>query len=488
MWGFRHWRWVVATLLSLLALNTACGQSSFPTIIVNNDTGSNPPAASGAPAAFGPVIPPNQCATSGSSTTINSASHGLGAVPTDGTAALWMDTASGRRWTRIVGVPTADTITVDNTFNIGTAVDCVVGGEIAGPPGTITSLCDDLKFGWTLEIENTGVDYADSGTCNVAARSFSGSASDGAIVIRGDDPDNRTVLLWGTNADYFVATEAYGPKFENLEIVKNAAGTTGEAITTAGNTVVKNVLIRQAVGSWDRPFGRFVTNSKSVIISNILQGPFDIDCAERRDDFVAGNYFNDCGGPSEFQGMVVFNVFELAGGAFDSINMDRRLIFAYNTQVSGNQATIDISNVAAQASIVASNIAYESAAVSGDCFEVSLASGANLLGTSGAADTNPNILWLGNNPFDCTQGEYDAVLLATPQGSATDLNPGSGFDPLFEDEVNDNFFPLESLLIDVAALPGSTYPFQTPAEPVSTPTAGASQIGGSAGGASAYAY
>lgn len=486
MWGsdYRGGSWAAAVVLFIVFAFAACPQAhgAFPDIRINNDTGSNPPAASGAPANFGPVIPPNACATSGASTTIQSVGHGLGLVPTDGSAVLWMETGSGRRWTRILGVPNADTITVESSFNIAVAVACAVGGTIAGTLANVQNLCADVRFGWTLTLEFTGTDYTDSGACNILATGSLGATAEIPFV-RGDDPDNRTVILWGSNADYLTSTGVTGNgglKFENLELVKNAAGTTGEAITLKNNTILKNVVIRNAVGSWAFPVA---SGAKMVMINSRFVGPFTNCLSAGSADFIVGNFFDTCGGTTALRGLVAFNIFDVGGVAADALAVSEMTHWLHNTIVGGARAAIDITTVAGRPSLVGSNLAVDNATASGDCLEASFTGAASLLGENGR---NPNILWLGNNAFACPGGLYDATLAATPQGAAGDLAAGAGLDPDFQDAASLDFFPLNTALVDPAAFPGSTYPFLTPALPQSIPTAGAAQR--SAGGAGAYAF
>lgn len=488
-WARRGLKLIGVVWAILLGLLLLCGKDAlfgaFPDIRVNNQTGANPPAASGAPANFGPVIPPAGCATAGASTTIQSVGHGLGLVPVDGTAAVWIETAAGRRWSRITSVPNADTFVVDNSFNIAAAVACAVGGVLDGTLANITGLCDDLKFGWTVTIEETGTDYTDSGACAIANTASSGAATDGSIIVRGDDPTTRSVILWQSNANYLNTTESSGGwKVENLEIVKDAAGTLGFPVELKANGVLKNVLIRSQTGTWNVGVDRSGSNSP-LILNNEIRGAFTAGtCTSAASDLdvIMGNYFDGCR-IADVAGIFAFNILNAGGASVTGIGVGTvgSLVF-HNTVLEAGQAGIDL-NSFARTIVVGSNLVVESASLGSACLAASFAAASNLLGENGNV---PNILWRGNNAFDCPNGRYDATLAATPQGEASDLVPGAGVDPDFRDALNLDFFPLNAALVDPAAFPGSTYPFLTPALPESIPTAGAPQR--SAGGAGAYAY
>lgn len=74
---------------------------------------------------------------------------------------LWMDTASGRKFSKITAVDDgADTVTVEDSFNIGSgsAVDYAIGGErktFEGDTGQRDWL--DWKGGWIIELNDGGV-------------------------------------------------------------------------------------------------------------------------------------------------------------------------------------------------------------------------------------------------------------------------------------------------------------------------------------------
>ena len=169
-------------LFLLLAL-AAAAWGHTPVIVLNNSTGSDT-TASGAPSGFGPFSAAATCDTNGvGSTVIDWVANPLAGVPTDGSAVLWLATASGRRFSEITARAT-DTVTVEDSFNIPGAspVDCAVGGKRATI--TATRLWDDLKgkhgatglHGWTIQLENTGANYT------TAVELVIGATTNGCVV------------------------------------------------------------------------------------------------------------------------------------------------------------------------------------------------------------------------------------------------------------------------------------------------------------------
>ncbi len=226
----------------LLLLASASIFAAEPDIVVNNSTGSNT-GASGAPSGFGPFSAAATCDTNGVATTvIDWVGNPLTGVPTDGSAALWLQTASGRRWSKITA-RAADTVTVADSFNIpaGTPVDCAVGGKrstLDHGAGTRV-VTQDLKLGWFLNIEATGADYSMATALEVT--SF-GSPFLPVAYIRGTL--GRPRLVWTANVNGFGSgVQMSGFTFENLELA-NTSGvkTLAEAMRIGNNITIRNVI------------------------------------------------------------------------------------------------------------------------------------------------------------------------------------------------------------------------------------------------------
>jgi hypothetical protein len=483
----------MAMVLCMAGVPDANGQTINPTIVINNVTGANPPAASGAPSTFGPVVPPSLCATTGASTTIQSLGHGLGAVPTDGSAAVWMETATGRRWSRISSVPNADTFVVQDSFNIGVAVACVVGGEIAGVLANVTRLCNDLKSGWTVILENTGTTYTDievgveAAGCVFAATNLT-QVGNGRIVIRGDDPDNPTPILYQTNGGYFAQSAASSAKIENLHLIKDTAAGTSGALTVSGVSAVKNVLTSNSQGSWATAYGALQANP-ALVISSQFTGPFTTSCGSSGEaDVVIGNYFDGCSGSgaafsSTGPPALLFNIINQAGVnqpiISGSLNNGFGGILMYNTLLDGGNAGVLVG--ANFLTIVSGNVINEASTLGAACW-VGGAGASNLFGGSG----EPHTVWQGNAANVCPTARYTNIG-TTPVGAATDIDTGLAVDPMFQDEAMLDYFPLNAELKSDLVVPGASFPLLTPPAPVSTLTSGAPQRPGG-GGVDAYAF
>jgi len=210
-------------------------RAANPVLAVNNLTGSDT-AASGAPAAFGPVSAAATCHTNGvGSTTIQWAANGISGLATDGSALIWLATASGRRWSQVVSV-TASTVVVEVSFNIaaGSPVDCAIGGKRAS--FTATQTIADLKGnggsfpapdGWILHIENTGTNYTSS-TTQVA------TASLGGCLIRGTG-SYPSLTIWEHTANS-VTLQPNNCSVKNLAFINtNATKTASVALNLAGS-------------------------------------------------------------------------------------------------------------------------------------------------------------------------------------------------------------------------------------------------------------
>lgn len=164
---------------------------TYPTIKVSSVSGSAAPNASGAG--------PSTALTGTSNATSNGAtpsvitlggSPDLSGVATNGTHAIYLDTAAGRRFSKITGVDnTAKTVTVEDTI---TAANCTnrswaIGGMLSSLWGTgYARLVDDgsssgdAKAGWTIEFQSGHTETQSTTDIRVG-----GNTTDGPLVICG---------------------------------------------------------------------------------------------------------------------------------------------------------------------------------------------------------------------------------------------------------------------------------------------------------------
>jgi hypothetical protein len=152
-----------------------------PTVVINSSTGSDTAASGAGPAT---AVTGTSNGTSNGATpsviTLGGAPD-LSGVATDGSAVLWLNTAAGRKFSKITAADnTAKTVTIEDTITGGNAtnVSWAIGGKRAGADAGLHTLFADFKAGWTVDFQ--------PGTYTVTttlAFGASGSASVGPITL-----------------------------------------------------------------------------------------------------------------------------------------------------------------------------------------------------------------------------------------------------------------------------------------------------------------
>jgi hypothetical protein len=259
-------------LLSMLfAGNLSASLTVMPTIVVNNQTGSDT-AASGAPASMPAIFAAATCHTNGvSSNTIQWPSNGFLAagVPQDGSAVLWLNTTTNAgsvtHFTRI-NTYTANTVTVADSQNIAaaSAVDCAVGGKRAtladaahpnsdGFGTGFTRSIGNVGGGWEIQVETTGVTYTHTATLDFRAT----KSSLPYVWIHGTL--GTPVLQWTTNVTGVSGCQ--GCIWENFRMQNTAAGNSSSTFSVIfGNNQVWRDIV--AIG-W---CGGFATNNNQNML------------------------------------------------------------------------------------------------------------------------------------------------------------------------------------------------------------------------------
>ena len=123
---------------------------AFPVVKVNSATGSNTAASGAGPstALFGTAA-----ATAASTTvTLSVDAPDLSGVATDGSAAIWVGSSSGRQWSKITAVDNgAKTVTVSDAFaNTESGKNWGIGGKRATLDGSLR-VGLDMRAGWTID-------------------------------------------------------------------------------------------------------------------------------------------------------------------------------------------------------------------------------------------------------------------------------------------------------------------------------------------------
>ena len=199
-----------------------------PNLVVNN-TASGPASGAG----------PGDGVTAGSKVTGTSAAHtgnvssttitltdtpDLSNVLADGSHAIWLDTGTGRRWSRIDAVDdTLKTVTVENAFTIDNAspIDYAIGGKI---DDLLTGFVqqgngtNNLSGGWGLEIQYTGTDY-DLGSTQMSMQT-GGGQTNGYIKVYGSGGKPKIKISQTANGGQMISLNNSSNFlwFENLHL------------------------------------------------------------------------------------------------------------------------------------------------------------------------------------------------------------------------------------------------------------------------------
>lgn len=125
---------------------------ALPTVVINS-SGSNTLASGAGPA----TAVTGTAAATHSNTTVNiTDAVALGGVATDGSAVLWVNSSSGRQFskiTAITGSSGAWVVTVSNAYGVTDAADSwAIGGKRATMAGS-TQLFSDWQLGWTVDVQ-----------------------------------------------------------------------------------------------------------------------------------------------------------------------------------------------------------------------------------------------------------------------------------------------------------------------------------------------
>jgi len=126
---------------------------ALPTIVINSGTGSDSAASGAGPStAITGVL-----AATHTNTTVNiTDAVALGSVLTNGSAALWINTGSGRQWsgiTAISGSSGAWVVTVANAYTATTSGQTWgIGGQRASMAGS-AQLFVDWQLGWIVDVQ-----------------------------------------------------------------------------------------------------------------------------------------------------------------------------------------------------------------------------------------------------------------------------------------------------------------------------------------------
>lgn len=222
---------------------------ALPTITFQNDSGGSDSAASGA----GPGT-----ALTGSAATVTNGSGSititdavdLSGVAVDGSAALWVKTASGRQFTKITAISGSSgnwTLTVeDTTWTAGSGKTWAIGGKrkTIGNADSYTLFgANGAKGGWTVDIL-----LDETITTTNYAFACPGSTSAGPVTIKSSAGTRPTITGPGANSTLLTVSAAY-IHVENLAFSRNySSGQVVVYITTGtGHVTFKKCKFTQSV-------------------------------------------------------------------------------------------------------------------------------------------------------------------------------------------------------------------------------------------------
>jgi hypothetical protein len=231
---------------------------AVPTILFNSSTGSDT-AASGA----GPTVAlsgANAAVASNTTVTLSVDAPTLTGVATDGSACMWVDTSSGRQYSRITAVDNGlKTVTVATAYAVteGTRAWGIGGKRATLNHADSRTIGTDCEAGWILEFEDDG-SLALSG----AAISISGTLP---LTVRGNSLTTKRLVTQSSNVISFaIGTSTGSVDFQNLAFENtNGTKTNATAISVSNNTQIRVRNCR---------FGH-ITNTLSLAIARTAQTP-----------------------------------------------------------------------------------------------------------------------------------------------------------------------------------------------------------------------
>jgi hypothetical protein len=213
---------------------------AFPTVAINS-TGSDTAASGAGPATA--VTGTAAAHTGGAATTTITLTNSpnLTGVATDGSAAIWLATSSGRRWSKITAADNAaKTVTVEDTFTIasGSAVNYAIGGKRLSQDGS-TQLGLDVKPGWTIDVQ--------SALTNTVNFRLAFTAVNNLWVTYTSTTTPRPVITTATNSVYGLDVAGANNLIVSHLNFRSTAGTPGNGLSIASAVIANEVHVTDCV-------------------------------------------------------------------------------------------------------------------------------------------------------------------------------------------------------------------------------------------------
>lgn len=217
-----------------------------PTILVNSGTGSDTAASGAGPATA--LTGTGASLASSTSADLSVDAPDLSGVATDGSACLWVNTASGRQFSRITNVNNSTKIvTVATTYSVtASGLTWAIGGKRASIGGTNSrkllenGTSFDAEAGWTIEMESGHAETV-SGPLNVR-NSGTRTTGAGRVTLRGTlNAATVPILTFSNNSGGITFPAAVSwLTFSDFE-VRNSNGTKTASVAFLFNASV-NIL------------------------------------------------------------------------------------------------------------------------------------------------------------------------------------------------------------------------------------------------------
>lgn len=207
---------------------------AFPTVTFNSSTGSDTLASGAGPATAKTGV---LCAVTNASASVAITDVvDLSGVATDGSACLWVATASGRQFSRITAVAGSSgawTLTVDDTvWTSGTGLSWAIGGKRASFDAASSRTlfgASGPTGGWTVKSENAVESIATVLNCSQVL-----NLATGRMKIQGQNATARTTLRQTANANHINATT---DGYDWIDFVFDCTFATKNAVLSVNGTL-----------------------------------------------------------------------------------------------------------------------------------------------------------------------------------------------------------------------------------------------------------
>jgi hypothetical protein len=240
-----------------------------PTILFNSSTGSDIAASGAGPSSA--LSGTGASLASSTSVDLSADAPDLSGVATDGSAAMWVATSSGRQFSRITAVDNGTKIvTVATTYNVTeSGRTWGIGGKRATLDNANSrAIWSDVEAGWTIRLE-TDQSISGSGLPDLGAN---GDTTDGPIIVDTDGPI-RTITQSANDEILNNSTNGRTMwRFRNLGFANSSATKTNAFAMRSGGNMMTDIVFEGCV------FGD-ETNSLLMVLSNVNNNNFAfLDC------------------------------------------------------------------------------------------------------------------------------------------------------------------------------------------------------------------